>query len=592
MAGHFRLALTVLVALSVVAISTATTTASATRPHLIYILADDYGWADADWHRDANWTEKATPHLSSLVANGVELDNYYSFKFCSPTRSSIQSGRNPIHVNVQNYQPVVWNYVDPSNDPDAGFAGVARNMTGMATMLKSGAGYRTHFAGKWDCGMATWDHTPEGRGYDTSLFYFHHDNDYWTSRVRADDRSQTCPGDANQIVDLFHNKKPARGLNNTASECMTNGHPYPVDPVTKLPRTSCVYEDQTFLNNILGVVDAHPVTEPLFLFWAPHIVHAPLQVPKEFADMYTYVDDPRRATYLAMVRWLDTAVSNLTATLKRKNMWDNTVVVFSSDNGGPVYCDGCAGANNWPLRGGKASNWQGGIRVNAFVSGGLIPIAARGTKLTGLATAWDIYGTFAHLAGVDPTDHKAAAAGLPPVDSVNQWEYFSGATTTPPRTVVPVGSSSCITQGPGCINQWGWGPINETRTIVQALIFDDGKEGKQDLWKLILGAAPYSGWTGPKFPNGSKTNFTNGHCDFTTGCLFHLSADPNEHVDLSGEAAQEARKKRMLALLKTHNETTFSPDRGPGETDPHVLDKPCAAAHNEWNGFWGPFLTE
>ena len=70
------------------------------------------------------------------------------------------------------------------------------------------------------------------------------------------------------------------------------------------------------------------------------------------------------------------------------------------------------------LRGGKFSNWEGGIRVNAFISGGFIPPAARGTVQSGLTAGWDWYATLAGLAGADPTDHRAAAAGLPPIDSI------------------------------------------------------------------------------------------------------------------------------------------------------------------------------
>jgi hypothetical protein len=122
------------------------------KPHILYVLADDFGWADADWHRPANWTELATPNMMWLISQGAELDQHYAFKFCSPTRSAIQSGRNPIHVNVQNYQPVQWNWQEPDKDPDSGFAGISRNMTTISSVMK-GAGYATHFAGKWDCRM-------------------------------------------------------------------------------------------------------------------------------------------------------------------------------------------------------------------------------------------------------------------------------------------------------------------------------------------------------------------------------------------------------------------------------------------------------
>lgn len=88
----------------------------------------------------------------------------HSYKFCSPTRSSLQSGRLPVHVNTENAPPDVWN----PDDPVSGFAAIPRNMTGIAAKLKS-AGYQTHQVGKWDAGMATVDHTPHGRGYDTSF---------------------------------------------------------------------------------------------------------------------------------------------------------------------------------------------------------------------------------------------------------------------------------------------------------------------------------------------------------------------------------------------------------------------------------------
>ena len=72
--------------------------------------------------------------------------------------------------------------------------------------------------------------------------------------------------------------------------------------------------------------------------------------------------------------------------------------------------NGTAGGNNWPLKGGKYNNWEGGIRVNSLVSGGFLPHAVRGTRFGGLVAAWDWYGTFCAFAGVDSTDHRAALA--------------------------------------------------------------------------------------------------------------------------------------------------------------------------------------
>ena len=108
---------------------------------------DDFGWADADWHRTDDWPELATPNMLAEVHKGVELDNMYAFKFCAPSRSAIQSGRNPVHVNVQNYQPTVWDSGDAHRDKVSGYAGIPTEMTGIASVLR-GAGYSTHFAGK------------------------------------------------------------------------------------------------------------------------------------------------------------------------------------------------------------------------------------------------------------------------------------------------------------------------------------------------------------------------------------------------------------------------------------------------------------
>lgn len=120
-----------------------------------------------------------------------------------------------------------------------------------------------------------------------------------------------------------------------------------------------------------------------------------------------------------------------------------------------MYFNGTSGANNFPLRGGKMNNWEGGIRANAFVSGGYLPADRRGQKEEGLITAWDWYATFCHIAGVDPTDERAARAGLPPIDSHNVWPLVSGANLTSPRTAIPLGSPPVNFDGTNSIS-----PVN------------------------------------------------------------------------------------------------------------------------------------
>merc|ERR1719454_1494604 len=101
-----------------------------------------------------------------------------------------------------------------------------------------------------------------------------------------------------------------------------------------------------------------------------------------------------------MVFYLDEAVGELVKALRGKGMWDNTLLVFVSDNGGPIYEPGAA--NNHPLRGGKLSDWEGGVRTNAFLSGGYVPPERRGSRFSGVISIADWYSTLSEIAGVDP----------------------------------------------------------------------------------------------------------------------------------------------------------------------------------------------
>ena len=81
--------------------------------HIVHFLADDLGWADVGYHRAPNDTDVNTTHIDALARGGVRLERFYTFKYCSPSRSALQTGRNPIHVNVQNVDPDVSNPDDP-----------------------------------------------------------------------------------------------------------------------------------------------------------------------------------------------------------------------------------------------------------------------------------------------------------------------------------------------------------------------------------------------------------------------------------------------------------------------------------------------
>ena len=484
--------------------------AADSKPHIVFVMVDDWGWANVGYHRDPPTKEVVTPNFDSLAKQGLELDQHYAYQVCSPSRSAFLTGRLPIHVNAHN--EIIWMY-NP-DDPVSGFAGIPRNMTGIATRLNE-AGYTSHMVGKWHVGGATPDHIPTGRGFESSFGYLGGVNDYYT-QIRL-----SC--NKTGIVDLWDTDKPAHGVNGTD------------------------YEEALFKSHLLQVVNNHdPTASPLFLYYAPHIVHDPLQVPDDYLKQFSFIDDNNRQYYHAMVKYLDDVMGELYTALKNKYMWDNTLLVVSSDNGGPIYPHG--GANNYPLKGGKISDWQGGVRVNAFVSGGFLPEKMRGQKTEQYIHIADWFATFCYLAGIDPSDERAAKANLPPVDSLNMWPLISGENMTSPRVDIPISNKTLIS-----------GP-----------------------YKILTGSVPQAGWTGPHYPNTSHPAGINHRQECGTGCLYNIMDDPEERNDLANSEIKIL--KDMQKKLSDYQATLFNPNRG--KESPEA----CAAALGKYEGFWGPFL--
>lgn len=161
------------------------------------------------------------------------------------------------------------------------------------------------------------------------------------------------------------------------------------------------------------------------MYLALHNTHGPIEAPKRFIDMYSF-DDEKKNTFSAMVSVVDETVKNVTDALKEQGLWNNTLVIWTTDNGSPIQVAG----SNHPLKGGKGSNWEGGVRTPTFIVGGVVPDNMTNTTLNGTMHIADWYSVFSNLAGLEESVDPSGPAES---DSIYVWDYLSGKVNESPR---------------------------------------------------------------------------------------------------------------------------------------------------------------
>lgn len=506
---------------------------AASPPHIIMMVLDDVGWADVGYHG----SDFPTPIIDRLATTeGVRLENYYVQQVCSPTRSALQTGRYPFRTGMQHFTTLV----------PGSLAAIPEDVPTIAEALKE-AGYRRHAIGKWHLGYSSWKHTPLGRGYESYQGYLQGACDYYNKTIASG-------------FDFWRNKT-----------AMWEEHSSQASPR---------YSVDAYQREAQRILDNHNPSEPLFMYFAHQNVHEPLQYPPEevYKDNCKHVAHTTpldRNILCTMMNRLDAAIGEFEAMLKKKGMWENTVLWVTTDNGGmlpPGAGNGKVGSvsSNFPLRSGKTSLFQGGIRGASFVTGGYLPKNAWNTSVIGLLQHVDIPTTLASLAGTKLSTNQ---------DGLNVWDTIvSGAPS--PRKEVPVNvDTSRLVKAASCRaghKSEALGGCGEFNALIQGN------------WKLI------SGWSG--LYDGYSTNDpyhydllpTNAsqHYQEVDGrkvWLFDIEEDPTEANNVANQNLQIVRSMQDRLKDLASEKQGY---RAPQTNLPHVRALPFLH-----NGTWAPFLS-
>lgn len=318
-----------------------------TPPNILIIMADDLGWNDVGYHG----SDIHTPNLDMLAKDGVELNRFYAHPTCSPTRSSLMTGKSPVRLGV--LAPL--SKLNPKGLP-------IEEVT-LAERLRE-QGYQTALVGKWHLGGRNAAYTPNSRGFDYFYGNLMGGIGYW---------------------DHVH------------------GGGY------DLQRNGQVVREEGYITHLttkdaVKVIKSRDKERPLFLFASFNAPHIPNEAPEESVNRYQHIDNKNRRIHAAMVSEFDKGVGKIISTLKSENILENTLIWFMSDNGGLIpksqlvnylpdwtmemitekvigqdvemtsrFLDFARiqltqGASvNTPLQGGKTSLWEGGMRVPSIV---------------------------------------------------------------------------------------------------------------------------------------------------------------------------------------------------------------------------------
>ncbi|XP_052900354.1 arylsulfatase B [Anopheles moucheti] len=515
------------------------------RPNIVFILADDLGWNDVGFHGSA---QIPTPNLDALAYSGIILNRYYVNPICTPSRSALMTGKYPIHTGMQH---TVLFGMEPRGLP------LTEKL--LPQYLKD-LGYSNHIVGKWHLGHYQLRYTPLQRGFDSHT-------GFWTGHHHMNDHTAVEHGQWG--LDIRRGYDVAYDLHGQ-------------------------YTTHVIGTESINIVQGHNKSEPLFLYVSHAAVHSAnpydfLPAPDKTIAELGHIENYSRRKYAAMMVELDRTVGSLVDALQARDMLKDTIIVFSSDNGGAADGFNDNAASNWPLRGAKNTLWEGGVRGAGFIWSPLLQNVSRVSHQ--MVQVCDWLPTLYEAAGGDvsslPTD----------LDGISVWrELDTGAPTRRIEilhNIDDIWGTSALTVGNWKIvkgshynRTWdGWyGPAGIRDE--KAYSWDTVANSSAGQVMVKLNMLPNRDRTTQLRRESTVSCGTGAHMEnecnpLEKPCLFDVETDPCEYNNLADEQLHTLQS--LLARLADYNSTAVPPSN---------MEDDLRGAPQHWNHTWHNFGDE